>query len=214
MQQTCRACGGHAQVITEKCTSCHGQGLLEQQEVLRVAIPAGACDGHRIRLPGKADEGPNMTSGDVIVEVALKPHRHFELLPGGHLLLERRVKFGDAVCGIHEDVNHLDGETLRLLSKDVVQNGDVRKIPGKGMPRGKGRFGDLYVRFIVEQPPWSPWKNAEEREKFRKLFGGTTPSSPWLSKAPTEIETLRVDPSELHRQTRPEESSSQSCKMM
>merc|ERR1712096_556079 len=125
---------------------------------------------------GKADEGlGGVTPGDVIIELALVPHKHFKLLPNGDLILERRVNFGDAICGIHEDVTHLNGEHLRIIAKDIVQNGDVRKIPGKGMPRPhggrEGAYGDLYVRFTVNQPPKSPWKNEEEREEFRRKLG-------------------------------------------
>jgi len=215
-QSTCRTCNGGGQVLSNPCTQCSGQGVQEEQEVLKVNLSPGTGEGHQIRFRGRADQGPpGVVSGDVIVQVVLQPHKHFTLLPGGNLLLERSVPFGDALCGIHEDVKHLDGEMLRLVSKEIIQNGDVHKVPGKGMPQSGKRHGDLYVRFTVDKPKVKSdvWDD-DTREKIRKKLGGKSTSSSWFSrKEPTEINTISVNASDLPQRKRSQEKES-SCTQM
>jgi len=209
-QSTCRTCNGGGQVLSNPCTLCSGQGVQEEQEVLKVNLSPGTGEGHQIRFRGRADQGqPGVVSGDVIVQVVLQPHKHFTLLPGGNLLLERRVPFGDALCGIHEDVKHLDGEMLRLVSKEIIQNGDVHKVPGKGMPQSGKRHGDLYVRFTVDKPTvrCDVWDD-DTREKIRKKLGGKSTSSWFSRKAPTEINTISVNASDLPQRKSQEKESS------
>ena len=41
---TCPTCGGEGKIITEKCTACHGDGILKGEEIVDINIPAGVTE--------------------------------------------------------------------------------------------------------------------------------------------------------------------------
>ena len=57
---TCPRCNGAGQVITDPCTDCHGEGLINRSKKVSIRIPAGVDTGsrcgHTIRPPGEADD--------------------------------------------------------------------------------------------------------------------------------------------------------------
>ena len=44
-QTTCHVCGGEGTIIKNKCTHCHGDGVVKGEDVVEINIPAGVAEG-------------------------------------------------------------------------------------------------------------------------------------------------------------------------
>lgn len=75
----------------------------------------------------------------------------------------------NALCGATIEVDLLNGETLDVTVDDVISDGFVHQVKGKGMPvRGtEDEFGDLHIHFTVAFP-----KSIEDgdKKKLRKIL--------------------------------------------
>jgi curved DNA-binding protein len=117
---------------------------------LEVSIPPGVASGHRIRLSGKAGEGP--AAGHVYLTVTVLPHPVFSR-DGANLSRELPVSLGEALLGAEVPVATLDDRRLLLRIPAGTQTGRVIRLAGQGLPRfrAEGR-GDLFVRVRVVLP--------------------------------------------------------------
>jgi len=52
---TCGNCGGTGKVITKKCTSCYGEGIVQDEELVTVKIPAGVAEGMQLTVSGRGN---------------------------------------------------------------------------------------------------------------------------------------------------------------
>ena len=78
VQQTCPACRGQGQIISDPCGTCHGQGRVEKTKTLSVKVPPGVDTGDRIRLLAKAKLGlQGGPSGDLFVQMSVQAAQHF-----------------------------------------------------------------------------------------------------------------------------------------
>jgi DnaJ family protein A protein 2 len=72
------------------------------------------------------------------------------------LLIQHKIKLVEALCGFQFAVTHLDGRTLLIKShpNEIIRPGDIKSIPGEGMPMLKNPFekGKLLIHFEVEFP--------------------------------------------------------------
>ena len=45
----------------------------------------------------------------------------------------------------------LDGTELTVYTKKCIRNGDIMGVPDRGMFAGKGRYGNLLIKFKVQK---------------------------------------------------------------
>ncbi|MDQ5841725.1 MAG: J domain-containing protein [Chloroflexota bacterium] len=109
---------------------------------LQVKIPPGVSDGARIRL---RDDGVTLT-------VRVKPDPRFTR-DGANLATELPLSLPEALLGAEVPVPTLNGK-VKLRIRPNTQNGQVIKIPGRGLPkRGHpDQRGDLLVTARVVLP--------------------------------------------------------------
>jgi molecular chaperone DnaJ len=167
MRTQCTACGGAGTVITDPCTQCRGRGRIKATRSLELTIPAGIDAGNRITYRGEGAAGdPGAPRGDFICEIHVREHSMFRR-EAEHLTCQVPITFSQAALGGEIEVPSLDGPLTHPI-RAGVQNGDVVRIAGKGMPilGAGGRRGDLHVFAIVETP-----RNLSKRQEelFREL---------------------------------------------
>ena len=152
MQTTCPACRGAGSVIREKCPTCAGDGVTEEQVERRVNIPAGVDSDVRVRLAGEGEPGVHGgPPGDCYVIVEIEDHE-FLTREGRDLHCEVPITFTQAALGATVDVPTLDGPKPLQIARGT-QSGDVIRVRGLGMPEVRGRgLGDLHVHVHVEVP--------------------------------------------------------------
>lgn len=52
---TCSDCGGEGRIITKKCPHCAGEGIVREEEVITLNIPAGVSEGMQLSMAGKGN---------------------------------------------------------------------------------------------------------------------------------------------------------------
>lgn len=166
VQQTCRACGGRGQIITDPCGGCHGRGRVQVQRTIELDIPPGAATGMRLALQGEGEAGePGAPRGNLIIELTVRDHPLFRR-EGDHLVCQVPITFSQAALGGEIEIPTLDG----ALPKDIPagsQSGDILRVGGKGMPNARnGRRGELLVQLMVETPRTL---TKRQEELFREL---------------------------------------------
>ncbi len=73
---TCPHCGGEGQVIKNKCHTCAGNGIVRDDEVIKIQIPAGVTEGMQLSMGGKGNAGArNGVPGDLIILIEEIPHQ-------------------------------------------------------------------------------------------------------------------------------------------
>ncbi len=165
-QQPCSQCQGRGKKIEKPCTKCNGKGRIRRTVNETVNIPEGIDDEQAFRIVGKGNAGTNGGgSGDLIVEVFVRPHPVFTR-HGFDVLCEVPVTFTQAALGDEITVPTLDGK-VKFTIKEGTQPGDEFRLKGKGIKRmnSYGR-GDQYVRIIVEVPR----ELNREQKKLLKKF--------------------------------------------
>ena len=151
--QTCPACDGAGERVSDPCPECRGRGARPETATVAVAIPAGVDTGVQLRVPG--------------VDTAFTRK-------GDNLYVELTVTVVEAVLGARAPVLTLEG-TAEFVVPPGTQSGQVLRLRGRGLPRlsGVGR-GDLYVTVHVAIPRGI---DARTQELFREI-GRLLPTSP------------------------------------
>ena len=158
---TCPNCGGTGRVIKNKCTHCHGDGIVKGEEVIDIDIPAGVGEGMQLTLRGKGGAGPhNGINGDLYVLIEEEAHPELER-DGSNLIYNLFISVPQAILGTDAEVPTVSGK-VRVKIAPGTQSGKILRLRGKGLPvvNGYGN-GDLLVYVNV----WIPKKVAKDEEK-------------------------------------------------
>jgi molecular chaperone DnaJ len=163
---TCPQCHGEGQVITDKCKSCHGNGLEKGDEVISINIPAGVTEGMQLSMSGKGNAAERGgIPGDLIIVIE-ELTDHLLQRDGHNLHHDLYISFIDATLGTSVEIPTVEGKA-RIKIEPGTQGGKVLRLKGKGIPQlnGYGR-GDILVNINV----WTPQNlTAEERKALEHL---------------------------------------------
>lgn len=163
---TCPQCHGEGKQITEKCTSCYGDGIVKGEEIIDVDIPAGVAEGMTLSMSGKGNAGAKSgVPGDLLIVIEELPHEHLQR-EGNHLIYEHFLSIPEAAIGCTIEVPTIEGKA-RVKIDPGTQPGKILRLKGKGLPEvnGYGR-GDLLVNINV----WVPKSiSREEKEMLEKM---------------------------------------------
>ena len=129
----------------------------QQQETIEVKIPPGVKDGSKIRVRGKGGLGEG-SPGDLYIIVDVRPHEYFRR-EGDDIYVSVPISITEAALGAKVDVPTLDG-TSTVTVPPGTGSGRKLRLRGKGVHRGQGEAGDLYVVVQIAPPP-----SLGEREK-------------------------------------------------
>ncbi|MBK5284243.1 MAG: molecular chaperone DnaJ [Bacteroidia bacterium] len=164
---TCPQCNGEGQIITAKCKTCGGQGVMHGEEIISINIPAGVGEGMQLTMSGKGNAGERGgIPGDLVI--AIEEAEHEQLIrDGNNLLYDLHINFADAALGTSVDIPTIDGKA-RIKIDAGTHGGKVLRLKGKGLPdvNGHHRRGDILVNVNV----WTPQElSADEKKLLDKL---------------------------------------------
>ena len=154
MQQSsvCPNCGGDGRIITRRCTSCGGEGIVQKEDIVTLNIPAGVADGMQLSVSGKGNAARHGgINGDLLV--VIQEEEHPELIRDGNdLIYSLFLSMPDAILGTTAEIPTVDGK-VKIKIDPGTQSGKILRLRGKGIPElnGYGR-GDLLVNIQV----WTP----------------------------------------------------------
>jgi len=172
--QACGACGGKGKIMEHMrtnigiiqnmrmCSACAGIGasvsedqFQTQVEIITIDVPPRCPEGKNFLLRGKADEMPNMKTGDLVLSVVYKPHPIFTVLNGRDLLwtilihpIEALTSFSRETVlpsGAPMTISHRAGEPF------MSSLHQWRVCPSMGMFDQHGSQGNLLIRFQLEE---------------------------------------------------------------
>lgn len=157
----CPQCGGDGKTITNKCTSCHGEGIVKQDEVISINIPAGVAEGMQMSVSGKGNAARRGgVNGDLLVIISEEAHPEL-IRDGNDLFYNLNISFPDAALGAAVEVPTIEGK-VKIKIDQGTQPGKILRLRGKGLPEvnGYGK-GDLLVNINV----WVPKELSREEKK-------------------------------------------------
>ncbi|HOT13454.1 MAG TPA: molecular chaperone DnaJ [Bacteroidales bacterium] len=176
MQSTspCPSCGGEGKIITQKCTRCYGEGIVKEDEIITIKIPAGVAEGMQMTVQGKGNAARRGgINGDMIVTFA--EEKHPELLRDGNdLYFSLFVTFPVAALGGTVEVPTLEGK-VKIKIEPGTQPGKLLRLKGKGLPEvnGYGK-GDLLVHINV----WIPKNLTKDERRIIEKFAESSNFDP------------------------------------
>ena len=158
----CNNCGGSGKVITRKCASCYGEGIVQDEELVTVKIPAGVAEGMQLNVSGRGNAARRGgINGDLMVVIEEEPHAEL-IRDGNDLIYPLFVSIPDAALGTTVEIPTVDGK-VKIKVEQGTQPGKILRLRGKGIPEvnGYGR-GDLLVTVNV----WIPKDVTREERTF------------------------------------------------
>jgi len=163
---TCHSCNGEGRLITNKCKSCHGDGVVRAEDTISINIPAGVSEGMQLSVSGKGNAAPRGgINGDLIISIEEIPHAELQR-DGNNLYYNCHINFADATLGTTVEIPTIDGKA-KFKIEPGTQSGKILRLRNKGLPEinSYGR-GDLLVDISV----WTPQTlSSDEKELLEKL---------------------------------------------
>lgn len=178
----CQRCGQRGVIIPKKdqCPECHANYLVTREKEIEVYVDPGARAGQKYTFKNEGDEEPGIEAGDLIIVIEEKPHPVYTR-KGADLHMTKKISFAESLCGFSFETETLDKRHLLIKSEegDVVKPGDVRVVPGEGMPqyRSPTDKGNLVITFEVDFPEKGSI-NATMKKNLLTLFPVTPLSVP------------------------------------
>ncbi|PCJ86724.1 MAG: molecular chaperone DnaJ [Flavobacteriales bacterium] len=159
---TCPSCGGDGRTIGNKCKTCFGDGIVRDEEVIELDIPAGVGEGMQLSVSGKGNMGArNGIAGDLLVVIEEIPHEEL-VRDGNNLYYDLYVNFADAALGESAEIPTISGKA-KINIQPGTQAGRILRLKGKGLPSLNGYgTGDLLVTINV----WTPQNLSKEEKKM------------------------------------------------
>ena len=118
----------------------------------------------RVRGRGEAIQGGEM--GDLYVKLNVKSHAIYTR-EGQNLMMDLKIKLTDALLGMTYDLKTLDGKNMEVKIPEGINNGEMLRVKGKGVPSAHGR-GDIIMRIEVIMPTKLSKKQKETIEKLKE----------------------------------------------
>ena len=164
---TCPQCGGIGEIITNKCKTCHGNGVDKGEEVVTIKIPAGVAEGMQLSINGRGNAGARGgVPGDLIILIEEKEHPLFHR-HGDDLVLALPISYAQAALGAKVTVPMLSGRA-ELSIPSGTRSGKIFRMRGKGLPRlNSSGSGDQLIRVEI----YIPNKLSSEEKKLLKQLG-------------------------------------------
>ena len=192
VQEECPTCHGEGRIIKNKCAKCQGEGVVRDEDIISINIPAGVSGGMQLTVQGKGNAAPRGgVPGDLLVLIEEEEHKDF-VRDGSDLVYNLLLDMPTAILGGQVQIPTLTGD-VKITITPGTQPGKVLRMRGKGLPsidrygRRMGS-GDLLINVgvyiperlsrdekkLIEQLQSSPDiapGTADKRNFFKNLFG-------------------------------------------
>ena len=167
-QEACPTCGGEGTIIKHKCSKCHGEGIVNGEEIVEIQIPAGVAEGMVVNVQGKGHAAKRGgIPGNIQVLIEEEPHPDL-IRDDNDLIYNLLLTVSQATLGCNVEVPTLDGHA-RIKIEPGTQPGTALRLRGKGLPAVQGYGygkGDIVVNISVYIPETL---SKEEKNAFQDM---------------------------------------------
>lgn len=162
----CPTCGGEGKIIRDKCVHCSGEGIVREDEVITINIPAGVMEGMQLSMSGKGNAARRGgVNGDLLVLVEEEAHPEL-IRDENDLIYNLLLTLPTAILGGSVEVPTVDGK-VKVTINPGTQPGKVLRLRGKGLPSvNRYGTGDLLINIGVYVPENL---NRDEKAMIEKL---------------------------------------------
>ena len=159
---TCQVCNGSGKVIKERPSGSDANGMVKEQETVKITIPPGVEDDMQLKVSGKGNAAPfDGINGDLLVLISVEEHESL-VRDGQNLHFDHYISFADAALGTTSQIPTINGKVKIKIEKGI-QSGKILRLKSQGLPAvnsyGKG---DLLVHINL----WTPQNISSEEKKF------------------------------------------------
>jgi len=162
----CPTCHGAGQALSKRPSGADQNGMVRQETVVPIEIPAGVEEGMQLTVRGKGNDAPgNGVPGDLLIVIVEEEHPQLKR-EGNNLHYDLYLNFADAAIGTTTEIPVVGGK-VKFKIEAGTQSGKTLRLKGKGIPHlnAYGR-GDILVHVNV----WTPQKlSKEEKITLQKL---------------------------------------------
>lgn len=173
----CDVCSGEGKRVLRGCRVCNSKKFVEKEKSLDIRIVPGMREGETLTFTGECSDTLEFdTPGDVVLTLRrtdMGIHEMNEYIwKGDDLLLRKEITYTQSILGF----SFLLSEHPNGLSPSVVWDdgplihGAMVQVPGLGMPKKGGGFGNLLLQVMVLPPAVRRW-TAEERSTLSTILG-------------------------------------------
>ncbi len=163
--QTCAKCQGAGKIAKPDCPECRGKGTKKERVKIEVVIPAGIREGMTVRVQGQGETSASGKSGDLYLEVNLKPHSQFYRREDD-IYYDLNLTFSQAALGDKINVPVVNGVKKIKIPAGIQSDEEIR-LRGFGFPHlNHFGSGDEVVKIKVITPKKL---NQEEKKIFEEL---------------------------------------------
>jgi molecular chaperone DnaJ len=151
-QSVCPACNGEGRIVVRKCQACAGEGMVRDDEVIAIQIPAGVAEGMQLSMSGKGNAARRGgINGDLLILVEEEPHPEL-IRDENDLLYNLLLSVPQAALGSSVEVPTIDGK-VKVRIEPGSQPGKVLRLRNKGLPSiNSYGTGDLLINISVYIP--------------------------------------------------------------
>lgn len=171
-QYPCPHCGGTGQIVSDPCKKCNGSGLVDEEVIEEIDVPAGVFTNAALTMNGHG----NMPKGDGVpgnlyIVFIVNDDEYYKMSGNnnGDVMHYEYVPFNEALLGCEREIKLLDGTTKKIKLEENCPDGKSYKFTGKGMPLqlfGYNGNGNLNVIIKYKYPN----KLTEEQKNVLKQF--------------------------------------------
>lgn len=165
-QSECPTCHGEGKIVKDKCSHCAGEGIVKEDEVININIPAGVMEGMQLSMNGRGNAAPRGgINGDLLVLVEEEAHPDL-IRDENDLIYNLLISVPTAALGGNVEVPTVDGK-VKVSIAPGTQPGKVLRLRGKGLPSvNRYGTGDLLINIGVYIPENL---DREEKQMMEKL---------------------------------------------
>ena len=164
---TCPECEGEGTIPQNKCSRCGGRGRIKKVKEVNIDIPAGIDNNELIKVRGEGEAGERgYSAGDLYLKVHVKGDPNFKR-KGDDLFSILKVPYSLATLGGEKEFETFEG-IVKVKVPAGIKSDDLIKLEEKGMPKGRGRRGDLYLSVKIETTDKLTKKQKELIQKLKE----------------------------------------------
>lgn len=148
----CPTCGGEGKIIKDKCAHCAGEGIVREDDIITINIPAGVMEGMQLSVSGKGNAARRGgVNGDLLVLIEEEAHPDL-IRDENDLIYNLLLTMPTAILGGAVEVPTVDGK-VKVTINPGTQPGKVLRLRGKGLPSvNRYGTGDLLINIGVYIP--------------------------------------------------------------